>query len=74
VANASNPESALGLGLRWWSVAFVLVVAYFVNLARIHRGPVTPYGEGGDQDEERAAVATVAPPTSDAPTGTAASR
>lgn len=52
IVNASNPDSALGLGLRWWGFAFVLVVAYFVNLARIHRGHVAPYGEGGDEDED----------------------
>lgn len=52
VTNASNPASALGLGLRWWGFAFLLVVAYFVNLVRVHRGPVTSYGEGGDEDEE----------------------
>lgn len=50
--NAANPDGALGVGLRWWLVSFALVVAYFVNLARIHRGPATPYGEGGDEDAE----------------------
>lgn len=49
--NAANPDSALALGLRWWVFSFALVVAYFVNLFRVHRGPVTPYGEGGDEDE-----------------------
>ncbi len=52
VTNAANPDGALGVGLRWWLVSFALVVAYFVNLARIHRGPATTYGEGGDQDAE----------------------
>lgn len=50
VTNASSPEPALAMGIRWWVFAFALVVGYFVNLARIHRGPVTPYGEGGDED------------------------
>jgi cytochrome d ubiquinol oxidase subunit II len=52
VNNAASPDTTLGLGLRWWFFAFALVVGYFVNLARIHRGPATPYGEGGDHDAE----------------------
>lgn len=60
VDNTASPDSALALGLRWWVFAFALVVAYFVNLFRIHRGPVSPYGEGGDEDE--------LPPNSAAPT------
>lgn len=52
VQSAANPDSGLALGLRWWAFSFVLVVAYFVNLFRIHRGPLTPYGEGGDEDAD----------------------
>lgn len=52
VTNAANPDAALAMGLRWWVFAFALVVAYFANLFRIHRGPASSYGEGGDEDEE----------------------
>ncbi|MBN8612690.1 MAG: cytochrome d ubiquinol oxidase subunit II [Deltaproteobacteria bacterium] len=57
VTNAASPDTTLGLGLRWWFFAFALVVGYFVNLARIHRGPATPYGEGGDHDAEEPSAA-----------------
>lgn len=48
-ANASNAERSLLIGLRWWIIAFVLMVGYFVNLFRIHRVP-SSYGEGGEDE------------------------
>lgn len=43
---AAGPES-LKVGLYWWPVGFVLAVAYFVVLFRLHRGKVAVPGEDG---------------------------
>lgn len=67
VDNAANPDAALAVGLRWWIFAFALVVAYFANLVRVHRGPVAPYGEGGDEEEEVAGDESAEAEHDDAP-------
>jgi cytochrome d ubiquinol oxidase subunit II len=48
VANAASPDEALQAGLSWWFVAAALVVLYFGNLFRVHRGRAATYGEGAE--------------------------
>ncbi len=49
-ANAANGAASLAAGFRWWFFAAALVAIYFANLFRIHRGPPSSYGQGGEQD------------------------
>lgn len=50
--NAANGDVSLASGLRWWFFGALLVTLYFANLFRIHRGPATTYGEGGEDATE----------------------
>jgi len=43
--SASGPRS-LAAGLGWWFIAFVIVIGYFTNLFRIHRGKVRVAEDG----------------------------
>jgi cytochrome d ubiquinol oxidase subunit II len=43
--NAASRASALGKGLYWWPVGFVLAVGYFVLLFRLHRERVGPVSD-----------------------------
>ena len=43
--NAASRASALGKGLYWWPLGFVLAVSYFAFLFRHHRGRVAPVTE-----------------------------
>jgi cytochrome d ubiquinol oxidase subunit II len=52
VATSAGHEASLRAGLRWWFFAAGLVALYFANLFRVHGGPATAYGEGGDEPAE----------------------
>jgi cytochrome d ubiquinol oxidase subunit II len=44
--NAAAARGSLAAGLYWWPVGFVLAVAYFALLFRLHRGRAIAAGEG----------------------------
>jgi len=46
--NASASGESLRAGLLWWPAGFVLAIAYFVLLFRLHRGPARPDEGQGD--------------------------
>jgi cytochrome d ubiquinol oxidase subunit II len=47
VPEAASTPASLRAGLRWWPFAFVLVVAYFTIVYRLHRRAVEPDDEYG---------------------------
>ncbi len=46
IYNTAAGQHGLGVGLAWWSLGFVLALAYFTHLFRMFRGKVRMEGEG----------------------------